>query len=143
MTKDKRIVVGIDGSERSERALRWAVYLGAKLGARVEVVTAWHYPPSAILPTEGSWDPEVAGHQMLEETVTRVIGPDAPVAKRFLAAPTAPALIAESADAELLVVGSRGHGEFVGMMLGSVSMHVATHAKCPVLIVREDDPPAH
>lgn len=142
MAKDRRIVVGLDGSPQSERALRWAAYLGPKMGARVEVVTAWHYPPSSILPTVGSWDPEAAGQAMLEEVVERVIGPGAPIAKRFLQAPTAPALIEESADAELLVVGSRGHGEFVGMMLGSVSMHVATHAKCPVLIVREDDPPA-
>ncbi len=142
MSKTHRIVVGVDGSEASARALRWAAYLGRTMGAAIEAVTAWQYPPSSVMPTEGSFDPEVAGRRLLDETVDTVLGPaGVMVNRRFIWASTGPALVEESADALLLVVGSRAQGELVGMLLGSVGQYVAAHARCPVLIVRDDDPP--
>lgn len=136
-----RIVVGVDGSQNSLAALRFAIEEGALRGAAVEAVLAWHRPytgdawtmaiPIDIVGMEASYRAE------LDAIVDRVDA-DAlgePVEKVLLEASPAQALLDRSADADLLIVGSRGHGGFVGLLLGSVGNQVAAHATCPVVIV--------
>lgn len=135
----RRILVGVDGSQPSTQALRWAVEQAYLTGATVDAVYVWRYP------AEHGWGPDVdadvlvkAGEQVLSETVAEVAGahPPVPVHTRVLEGHPAQVLIQESAGAQLLVVGCRGHGGFVGTLLGSVSQHCVQHAACPIVVVR-------
>jgi nucleotide-binding universal stress UspA family protein len=141
---EPRIVVGVDGSGASNDALRWAGYLGTVLGARLEVVTAWEYPPSfgwtAIAP---EWDPVREMTNVLEQSVTAVFGDRRPdnMTLRVHEGGAAKVLLDASEEATMLVVGSRGHGGFAGLLLGSVSANVAEHASCPVFIVHGNQAP--
>lgn len=141
---EPRIVVGVDGSEASNDALRWAGYFAAVLGARLEVVTAWEYPPSfgwaAIAP---EWDPVREMTNVLEQSVAAVFGdrPPANLALLVHEGGAAKVLLDASEEATMLAVGSRGHGGFSGLLLGSVSANVAEHASCPVFIVHGNQEP--
>jgi nucleotide-binding universal stress UspA family protein len=143
-TREPRIVVGIDGSQQSNDALRWAGYFGAVMSARLEVVTAWEYPPSfgwaAIAP---EWDPVREMTRVLEQSVAAVFGDQPPEDMTLLVKEggAAKVLLDASDGAAMLVVGSRGHGGFSGLLLGSVSANVAEHAACPVFIVHGDEAP--
>jgi nucleotide-binding universal stress UspA family protein len=139
-----RIVVGVDGSAGSARALRWAVAEAKRRGARLEVVHAWHYfglpTPPFVVPRDA--DPvEARARKILDHAVDAVDGEGlvAPIERILLWEQPASALLEASKGADLLVVGSRGHGGFVGLLLGSVSQEVAHHAKCPVVIVPKYD----
>jgi nucleotide-binding universal stress UspA family protein len=142
-----RVVVGIDGSQPSNEALRWAGYFAAVMGARLDVVIAWEYPPSfgwaAIAP---EWDPVREMTKVLDDSVVAVFGsqPPSDVSLQVREGGAAKVLLEASSDAVMLVVGSRGHGGFAGLLLGSVSANVAEHASCPVFIVHGDEtrPPA-
>ena len=132
------IVVGIDGSEHSKRALRWAGRFLAVTGGRIDAVIAWHPPVSfgwSYVP--GDWNPEKDAEKVLSRAVDEVFGADPPIGMRLIVREGNPAkvLLDESRDADLLVVGSRGHGGFAGLLLGSVSAHCAEHATLPVLVV--------
>jgi nucleotide-binding universal stress UspA family protein len=143
-TGEPTIVVGIDGSQPSNDALRWAGYFGAVMGARLEVVTAWEYPPSfgwaAIAP---EWDPVREMTTVLEQSVAAVFGDRSPghMELRVQEGGAAKVLLDASERATMLVVGSRGHGGFSGLLLGSVSANVAEHASCPVFIVHGNQAP--
>ena len=134
------IVVGVDGSESSIEALRWAADQARLVGASLEVLTTWEYPNSfgwaPAWPPD--WDPGGEAGKALEEVVSEVLGtePDIEVRQVVLEGHPAPALVRAAKGADMLVVGSRGHGEFAGMLIGSVSEHCATHAPCVVVIVR-------
>lgn len=142
-----RIVVGVDGSESSKAALVWAVRQAGLTGSTLEAVTAWRYPPmyggyglapvSAVDPV--NFD-EIAA-KTLGEAIAEAVDPASPVAITTKVAEGNPAqVLLEAAEgAELVVVGSRGHGGFAGTLLGSVSQHVASHAPCPVVIIRGKD----
>ncbi len=142
MAADRRIVVGVDGSGSSQRALAWAARQGELTGATLDVVIAWEWPISsgAVVPILSGWDPKAEAQKRLDETVdaVRAAHPAVTVRARTVEGHPAPVLVEASADAELLVVGSRGYGEFAGMLLGSVSEHCVTHAHCPVVVVRGD-----
>ncbi len=106
---------------------------------------AWHYPPGVafgVWPQE--WDPQADAQRALAEAVAEVFGveetpsPDT----RVCEGPAAKALLDASSDAQMLIVGSRGHGGFAGLLLGSVSSACAEHARCPVLVVHEQMQPA-
>jgi nucleotide-binding universal stress UspA family protein len=139
-----RIVVGIDGSETAFQAFQWAVDAGRLHQASVEVVHAWGFflgvgePFGAVMfDTAPLAD---AARRTLDAVVESVdtSGLPAPVT-RTLSSESAAASILHAADgADLVVVGSRGLGGFKGLVLGSVSHHVAHHAMCPVVVV----PPA-
>lgn len=148
--RDPRIVVGIDGSEPSKAALRWAARLAPLLGCTIDAVTAWQYPLLAglnpgfanvgVMPDFAELlDTEQLAKDGLEETLQEVFGDHRPVglATAVVHGQPAQALIEASADATMLVVGSRGHGGFAGLLLGSVSSACAEHAKCPVLVLHE------
>ena len=137
------IVVGVDGSEPSRRALRWAAEQATRTGAELNVITTWEYPTTFgwAPPYPPGFDPEGDTRNALQETVDAVLGPDPEVPVRLTVREGHPALtlIQEAHGAEMLVVGSRGHGAFMGMVLGSVSEYCASHAPCPVVVVRHPD----
>jgi nucleotide-binding universal stress UspA family protein len=135
------IVAGIDGSDSSIQALRWAAGQAQLTGATLEVITTWDWPTnwgwSAPLP-EG-YDPVADARAVLDAAVEpiRLAYPGVEIETRALEGHPAPALVAASRTADLLVVGSRGHGQFAGMLLGSVSEYCVRNADCPVTVVRE------
>ncbi len=139
-------MVWVDGSPSSRSALRWAVSQARLTGGTVDAVIAWQIPASMtgygwtmLLPDTGFED---IAKQTLAEAISDVAGPgdDYEVRMRPLVVQGIPAqvLIDASADADLLVVGSRGHGGFAEALLGSVGQHCVQHAHCPVLIMRGD-----
>lgn len=139
-TTAARIVVGVDGSEPSKAALRWAAGFAAETGGFIDAVIAWQSPSDlgwAYLP--GDWRPDQDAEKLLTQAVDEVFGANRPLGLRLTVERGNPAkvLIDQSRNAELLVVGSRGHGGFAGLLLGSVSASCAEHAKCPVLVVHD------
>src|ERR1700733_5623281 len=140
-----RIVVGIDGSPSSLEALSWAARQATMTGTVLEVVRTWEWPASYGWsgPLPADFDPEADVAAALESALTEVRAeqPGLRIDARVVSGHPAPILVEASKGAELLVVGSRGHGQFVGMLLGSVSEYCATNARCPVLIHRGRDTP--
>lgn len=134
-----RIVVGVDGSESSKEALRWAARLAAAEGSRIEAITAWEYPQTFNAPVDVSWRPDLDADTVLTETLDEVFGDDRPEGLEpvVVHGPARTALIEASRGASLLVVGSRGHGGFAGLLLGSVSSACSEHAHCPVLVLHD------
>ncbi|MCU4186894.1 universal stress protein [Acidiferrimicrobium sp. IK] len=131
------VVVGVDGSEPSKEALRWAAEQARLVGARLRVVLSWELPSVAYMaPLPAGLDFDKDAHRVLDEEIAGVLGqPDVDIEKVVAEGHPAPVLLELSKDADLLVVGSRGHGEFAGMLLGSVSEHCVSHATCPVVVV--------
>ena len=134
----RRIVVGVDGSPASLDALQWAVRQGALTGAVVEAVTAWHFPATYgryPIVAPGDWH---ANAQTIQDVaVKEALGDEATsLVRRVALGHPVRVLLDAAADADLLVVGSRGHGGFTGMLLGSVSEHVVAHAPCAVVVVK-------
>jgi len=132
-----RIIVGVDGSTSSLDALRYAATLSTALGRPLDLVTTWVSPGSLSYYARGERSPEDDAKSIQDEAVTDVFDDEPPpgLTKRVIAGPATSTLITESTTASMLVLGSRGHGGFVGLLLGSVSAACAEHAHCPVLIV--------
>jgi nucleotide-binding universal stress UspA family protein len=133
-----RIVVGVDGSAQSKLALSWAVRIAAITGATIDAVTAWHFPMNSGWGyTPDAWNPEADATQCLTDSIDDAFGTERPTGLRLLVREGLPAkvLLDESRGATMLIVGSRGHGGFSGLLLGSVSASCAEHATCPVLVV--------
>jgi nucleotide-binding universal stress UspA family protein len=139
------IVVGVDGSEASKSALTWAIEEARLRGATVLAVNAWQFPLVAFgdyggtgVPMLTSVDLEKLAESTVRDAVADVVGDDVsvPVTTSVRNGHPARELVDASTGADLLVVGSIGHGGFAGMLLGSVSAHVVHHATCPVAIVR-------
>jgi nucleotide-binding universal stress UspA family protein len=135
--KSGPIVVGVDGSEHSRRALQWAAEEAAQRGATLEVVLAW-----TLLAQPGTKPPkpdftDTDARAVLEQIVDEALGADRP--EGMVLSPindlAARALIDASEEASLVVVGSRGLGGFRDLLLGSVSGQVVRHAKCPVVVI--------
>jgi nucleotide-binding universal stress UspA family protein len=141
-----QIVVGVDGSDHSRKALLWAYDEAAHHGASLTVVSTWHPPALPMSPPYGSLPPDDYGDQprmaalALLEQFTAELVPKTPAVDVRTSVEEgknpAKVLIERSKEADLLVVGSRGHGGFAGMLLGSVTNHVVAHADCPVVVVR-------
>jgi len=136
------IVVGIDGSEPSRAALRWAATEAHRRNVGLQVVTCWSYPPMPFgvyeLPISGG-SLAAEARQAAEAEVDEVLGADrSSLDVQIAVVEGAPSLRLLDYDeaADLLVVGSRGRGGFAGLLLGSVSQHLAEHARCPVVIIR-------
>jgi nucleotide-binding universal stress UspA family protein len=132
-----RIVVGVDGSEASITALRRGVRMANALNASVEAITTWHLMTSFAVVSEFGYTPEDDALSILAGAAKSVFGAEIPQWFTAVAVEgTAEAvLIEKSRGAEMLVVGSRGHGGLAGVLLGSVSAECAEHAHCPVLII--------
>jgi nucleotide-binding universal stress UspA family protein len=137
----RRIVVGVDGSPCSKLALEWAGSVATALKASIDVVAAWEFPPNvgwAVVPDDHN--AREAMEKAANHVVEEVFGDERPPGLRVVVqgGPPAQLLIDKSEHAFMIVVGSRGHGGFMGLLLGSVSARVAEHAKCPVLVVHGD-----
>ncbi|MEU9397922.1 universal stress protein [Streptomyces sp. NPDC048324] len=137
-----RIVVGVDGSSSAKRALAWGHFMARTTGSVLEAVTAWQNP-SSWTGVSDDWDPVAEARAMLTACCAEVLGDDQPPDLRLtvLEGPATAALLSASAGARMLVLGSRGHGGFAGLLLGSVSAACAEHAACPTLIIHGDDLP--
>lgn len=136
----QRVVVGVDGSAGSAAALRWAARYAAAVEGTIEVVTAWQ--PLATYGwayDAGEWQPDLEAEKTMSAQVDEVFGAERPGTLRTSVQEgnAARVLIDASRYADLLVVGSRGHGGFAGLLLGSVSADCAERAKCPVVVVHE------
>jgi nucleotide-binding universal stress UspA family protein len=137
----ERIVVGIDGSEAARHALAWAVEEARLRKASLAVVHAWHMPWVGGYPyTTATFDPtelENWARRTVEAAIDSVdtSGLAHPIERVLSTSGAASAVLEAAKGADLLVVGSRGLGGFSGLLLGSVSHHVAHHASCPVVIV--------
>ncbi len=140
-----RVVVGIDGSERSQIALRWADFVARTMNCDLDVTIAWQLYPGiglgagmASMPPD--WNPAGYAEDAARRTVEQVFGPVPPPTVRITVreGSAAQVLLEASRGARMLVVGSRGHGGFAGLLLGAVSAAAAEHAKCPVLVVHGD-----
>lgn len=132
------VVVGVDGSQASKDALRWAAKQAQLTGAEVHAVIAWRWPTTYGWAPDYSVDFAAEARKKLEEVVADTLGaaPSVPVSISVIEGHPAKALCDASQGTDLLVVGSRGHGAFTGMLLGSVSQHCVQHASCPVLVFR-------
>jgi nucleotide-binding universal stress UspA family protein len=145
------IVVGVDGSETSHDALRWAAEEARLRSARLVVVHAWSFipmqpigdpgmlaVPAGDLP--GQLEAESAGARIaLDDAVDAVLGAgtEIDVERKLVERDAGEVLVSESADADLVVVGSHGRSGFKAALLGSVSRHVVDHSKCPVVVVKQ------
>jgi nucleotide-binding universal stress UspA family protein len=135
------IVVGVDGSDASKDALRWAARQAELTGATLRAIMTWNVPMinyGAAMPGSIEADVNRDSKEALDQAIQEVLGPapSARVAPEVVEGHPAEVLVGAAGDAELLVVGSRGHGAFKGMFLGSVSTHCVSHATCPVVVVR-------
>ncbi|MCU1479415.1 MAG: UspA domain protein [Subtercola sp.] len=132
-----RIVVGLDGSEASLDAFRRAVRIADGLNATVQTVVAWHNPTSVGTAGYSDWTAKADAEDILASASETLFGDNPPEWLNETVREGYPAqvLIEESKGAEMLVVGSRGHGGFAGLLLGSVSTACAEHAHCPVLVM--------
>ncbi|MGX6608454.1 universal stress protein [Micromonosporaceae bacterium Da 78-11] len=139
-----RIVVGVDGSPGSKTALRWAMNQARLTGATMEAITSWQDPAqygTAYGWTTAAFEDDTfatAMAKVLDETVAEVsaqLSHPVTVLTQVVQGHPAEALLLAAAGAQLLVVGSRGHGTFAGIILGSVSQHCVQHAPCPVVVV--------
>ena len=138
----QKIVVGVDNSPGARRALEWALDEAALRDATVVAVHAWQLPyvlstPLGVVSVPVDDDATAEAEAELAAVIDEVAAahPATPVERQVVLGSPAAALIEEGADAQLIVVGSRGRGGFAGLLLGSVSHQLAHHAPCPVVIV--------
>ncbi|WP_328324527.1 universal stress protein [Kribbella sp. NBC_00382] len=139
----RRVVVGVDGSKLSAKAIDFAFGQAETIGARVVAVHAWNSPFSTYQGTAGD---VLFNYAQLEKVAEVLVAeslagprqdhPDTEVDVELVLGQPARVLLHAAEAADLLVVGSRGHGGFTGLLLGSTSQQVLHHAHCPVAIVR-------
>lgn len=133
-----RLVVGVDGSPSSRNALEWAVRQAELAGGTITAITAWGYPLFYGVEMAGVFDDiHRAAEEALADTVAQIGDTRVAIHQEVVQGNIVEALLEAAATADLLVVGSRGHGGFVGSLLGSVSQHCSQYSPCPVVIVRE------
>ena len=144
----RRIVVGVDGSDRSRAALRWAAAEAEAHDAELEAVTVLQPPlplpllqpsPTLVAGQTEALKPDVGrGEKLLEQTLEEVFGDHIPSRlTRFVSVGNpAGVLLSRALGADLLVVGARGHGGFEGLLVGSVSEQCVRHARCTVVVAR-------
>jgi nucleotide-binding universal stress UspA family protein len=141
----KPIVVGYDGSDGGEAALEWALGAAPGRGTSVRIVQAWRTFIEPWPAFGGYADPDpalliTAAEQTLAAALAGALrrAPQVPVDTKLVNGGAAAALIAESSQAEIIVVGSRGLGGFGELLLGSTAVELAAHAHCPVVVIRPE-----
>lgn len=144
---DEEILVGYDGSPDAATALAWALDEARRTGAPVRLVYVFEWllaggwAAPGVVP--GAW-PDPAAREQMRQLLQRAVTdatethPGVSVSGEVVDGPPALVLQERSADAALLVLGSRGHGGFTGLLAGSTAVSVTTHAHCPVVVVRRD-----
>jgi nucleotide-binding universal stress UspA family protein len=136
----RRIVVGVDGSESSIQALRWAIEQARLTGASVDAVMAWKFPTGTFdRMTRAEVDFEASNRDALAGILGHEGASQSGVEVRPVVTEGHPAdvLLRASSGADLLVLGSRGLGGFTSAVVGSVSLQCVLHAHCPVLVLRD------
>lgn len=134
----KPVIVGIDGSKDSGRALKWAADYAQQVEAPLQAFIAWEVSTLYGDTFSGKWESTAVQQkhrEVVDKLVTETLGEGAQVEVRVEEGNASEMLVQASRDAQLLVVGSRGHGGFTGMLLGSVSQHLVTHARCAVTVM--------
>jgi len=143
-----RIVVGVDGSDHSTAALRWAAAEAKLRSATLEVVHAWTFVPvttpadSSLVPMAWTDNVELlditrqSAENATAAQVEEILGPDNGATVSVVEGGSDEALLAAAQDADLLVVGNRGRGNIAAALLGSTSAKVADASPCPVVVVR-------
>lgn len=139
----RRVVVGIDGSPDSRGALRWAHDEAKRRDAVLHVIAVCHWDVSPMMPLTNAEVTELISslraevREVLDTELGRSVtdSPDPNLKVEVLEGHPAEQLTKASEDADLLVVGTRGHGAFRAVMMGSVSRACVTHARCPVVVV--------
>ena len=139
-----RIVVGVDSSKTSLKALRWAIAEAELRGAGLMLVHAFPRPElvgmTMVVTLPSDEELREASEQVLAESLAKVGGPgDVTVTQHVGAGGPASVLVEHAKDADLLVIGARGLGGFRGMLLGSVTQQVVAHAPCPVVVITPDE----
>jgi nucleotide-binding universal stress UspA family protein len=140
----RRIVVGVDGSEGSKAALRWAMVEAQLSDATLEAITTWQDP--IVYGYSYGWMPAIDDGEsiaatkgkVLDDTIAGVsaeLRQPVTVLPRVIEGHPTQTLLDAAAGAHMLIVGSRGHSTFAGILLGSVSQHCVQHAPCPVVVV--------
>lgn len=137
MSDEKRVVVGVDGSADSEKAVRWAADYAELTGAALHLVTAWQWPLSYGAPV--SWPdfrPDEDARTIVEKCKADLPHSQAAVEATVCEGRAGQVLVDLAKHAAVLVVGSQGHGAVAEALLGSVSAYCVRHARCPVVVVR-------
>lgn len=137
-TDPHHIVVGVDGSDESNLALDWAIGEAFRSGAQLDVMGSWIFPGASGYVFAASIGVAEAAEQVVDSALAHIarVAPQVVSRGNTSEDPPAVALVEASRRADLLVVGSRGLGAFRGLLLGSVSHHLGTHAHCSVVVVR-------
>jgi nucleotide-binding universal stress UspA family protein len=134
------VVVAYDGSPDSDRAVRWATRTARTTGHEVRVIVVAHEGAVTSSRVPG-WDDDIV-HELVAQATQRLKECDAPEAEVLVRRGAAAHVLIEAGDdASMLVLGSRGHGKVTGLLIGSVSQHVARYAPCPVAVVRTPHQP--
>jgi nucleotide-binding universal stress UspA family protein len=145
----KPVMVGVDGSEESLRAVEWAALEARRHSSPLQIVSAPDVMPrmhaNHVSPAEIGAALRGISARALDAAIARCeeVAPGLPVDTRLLSGPPAVAVAESGSDASVLVVGARGAGGFAAMLLGSVSRYVAAWAPCPVVVVREETTAVH
>jgi nucleotide-binding universal stress UspA family protein len=137
MTSVPVIVVGVDGSPSSQRAVRWAAQQAKLTGATLRAVSSWRWPNYITRIPPGvdlASDTRRTLDEVLQEALTGT--EDLTVTRHVIEGPPGPALLTQAQDATLLVVGAQGRAAFPGMLLGSVAEYCVRQGSCPVVVVR-------
>lgn len=138
----RRIVVGVDGSDSGALALEWATQEARRCSAVVDIVTAWTFPMvTGYAMTHSVDEAEEGAREVVEAAMSRVAAeaPDVVVRGETADGEAGPVLVDAARGADLLVVGSRDIGGLERVFLGSVSAYCGRHAPCSVMIVRPCD----
>ena len=135
-----QIVVGVDGSEHGNAALRWAVEEAEVHNGEIVAVFAWQMPFIGIPGAFDRDEMERVCKTFIEETVASVVPKSrVPITRLVGQGDVSAVLIEASKGADMLVLGSRGRGGFAGLKLGAVSNECVQHASCPVTIIKEPE----
>ena len=136
MTEPPVIVVGVDGSPSSLRAVQWAAQQAKLTGATLRAVSSWRWPNYITRLPPGVDLPKDTGITLDEVLDQALVGSeDVIVTRHVIEGPPGPALLSQAEEATLLVVGAKGRAAFPGMLLGSVAEHCVRHGSCPVVVV--------
>lgn len=141
MNNSELIVVGVDGTEGSRLALRWAVAEAHRSGGAVDAVTAWYWQggvDGAMLAVTNPLEQQQHAERISAREVEAVVaefGSGTPIAREVVEGVPVRVLIDASRHARMLVLGSHGHGRLHHAVLGSVSDECARQARCPVVII--------
>lgn len=133
----KTVIVGVDGSKTSLDAFREAATYARLMDADLRAIVTWNFV--SYEDPAGVYDPELTAKEIAAAAVDTVFGDAVPAWLTVVtkSGPAGEALVEESGQVDLLVVGTRGHSGLGGLLLGSVSTYCAEHSKCPVLVVPE------